>query len=940
MNDMDEIIGEFVVECLEGLDRLDGELVALESDPKDQEVLSSIFRTIHSIKGASGFLEFSRLEKLTHAGENLLDAVRSEQLAMNQDIATALLELNDRVREILTLIEESGSDEGATDPSFGALTDKLTALLAEDAGAPSKGSGGSTAKKKAARKKRAPRKKAAASEPEAPAETASGPDADAPAPVETARQRPPSGAGTAPAAAEGNIRVRVDHLDALMNLAGELVLSRNQIVQHATRSEDTTAHASAQRLNHITTELQERIMKIRMQPIGLLFSKFPRIVRDLAGHLGKSVSLDLIGAETELDKTLLEAIKDPLTHLVRNSLDHGIETPDERVAAGKDPASTLTLSAAHESGQVVIAITDDGRGIDAERIKAKAVEKGIVAPSEAVQMDEREALELLFAPGFSTAETVTKVSGRGVGMDVVRRNLERVGGTVTIETSLGAGTTVKVRIPLTLAIIPALTIKAGGDRYAIPQANLVELVRVNARAHAGGEDTRDRIEWLHGKPVFRLRERLLPVLDLNAELGISSPETGATGQAIVVVNDGTRRLGLLVDEILETEEIVVKPLDRHVKALGAYAGTTILGDGRVALILDVAGIAARGSLVAEKDLEAETPPGDAPGPSGSSMVIVSVGGGRRMGIPLSEVARLEEFRSDDIERMGIHQVIQYRGGIMPLLDLGARFPAAHPVEPASAMAGVTRAIVHSGAAGDIGLVVDDVLDVVEVEDDAPVQPSTEAGVRHAIVAGGAITEILDPDGIGGPPPVSADAAAAPAGTSAEPGGAHGRSVSAPVQICSFRLDGALYGIDVLDVQEVLPPQPRTPIPLSAGDIVGLINLRGETVVLIDLARRLGITTAQPDGAAVSNEDKMHVVLRSKGGTFSVLVDEIGEVLELDPRAFEPCPASFDEEARAFARGVHKVEGELLLQLDVAAIGAGVGAAASTSNDESNDTSES
>ncbi|QDV09950.1 Chemotaxis protein CheA [Planctomycetes bacterium Poly30] len=538
MSELDEIVREFVVESLEGLDLVDAELLKLEADPEDEQTLQSIFRTIHSMKGACGFLEFSVLESVAHAGENLLDALREGEIALDKGLITTLLEMNDAIRSLLGTIQDSGSHTDAGD--FGSLVARLhesldqataetmeaastpdleAAVVAEEeapsveppssegdlegaAPVPEAIDSPTPAKKKPVTTKASSAFPVVAKKPE----SATKADADI---TES------SGAQAAKSASESSIRLRVDQLDALMNLAGELVLARNQVVQNSSDTEDSAAHATAQRLSRITTELQEGIMKIRMQPIGTLWSKLPRVVRGMSMQLEKEVELKMIGSDTEVDKTLLEAIKDPLTHLVRNSLDHGIEKPDQREAKGKPRIATLTLSAFHESGQVNIVVRDNGRGIDPEIIKAKAVERGLITAMEAVRMDDRAALDILFMPGFSTAEQVTSISGRGVGMDVVKRNLECVGGTVEIESEMGSGTAVVVRIPLTLAIIPALTVHSGGNRYAIPQANLVELLRVGPESAVG-------IEEVFGQRVFRLRGDLLHLVDLNEQLGTES----------------------------------------------------------------------------------------------------------------------------------------------------------------------------------------------------------------------------------------------------------------------------------------------------------------------------------------------------------------------------------------------------------------------------------
>ena len=400
------------------------------------------------------------------------------------------------------------------------------------------------------------------------------------------------------AVSDSTIRVDVGLLDKLMNLVGELVLARNQVLQFTSQSADSAFLATSQRLNLITTELQGSVMKTRMQPIGNVWSKLPRVVRDLAAACGKEVRLEMEGKETELDKTIIEAIKDPLTHIVRNSVDHGIERPETRVERRKPAEGCLKMRAYHEGGQVIIEITDDGGGIDCERVKQKALQRALITPEQAARMSDHEALYLIFLPGFSTAEKVTNVSGRGVGMDVVKTNIERIGGTVDLQSQPGKGTTLKIKIPLTLAIIPALIVTSGGDRFAIPQVSLLELVRLEV------EQASQQIEFIHGAPVYRLRGQLLPFAYLNRELRLNDadddglkPSVEAT--TIVVLQADGHPFGLVVDEINDTEEIVVKPLGKQLKGVASFAGATIMGDGRVALILDVLGLAQRAGVVAE-----------------------------------------------------------------------------------------------------------------------------------------------------------------------------------------------------------------------------------------------------------------------------------------------------------------------------------------------------
>jgi two-component system, chemotaxis family, sensor kinase CheA len=656
MSDLDDIVKEFLVESHEGLDRLDRDLVELEQRPRDQELLAGIFRCVHTVKGTCGFLGFTRLEAVSHVGENLLSLLRDGRLELSPEITSALLQLVDAIRQILGCIE-AGQHEGEAD--YTPLVELLTRLAI---------------------------------------------------PLATSAPAAPAAAEVAQSASAGsNIRVDVGLLDRLMNLVGELVLVRNQILQYSAGTEDATLQATAQRLNLITTELQEGVMKTRMQPIGSIWSKLPRVVRDLALACGKQVRVEMEGRETELDKTIIEAIKDPLTHIVRNSVDHGIESPQVRMAAGKPAEGGLVLRAFHEGGQVNIEISDDGGGINVDRVKAKAVDRGLVTPDHAARMSDREAFGLVFAPGFSTAEQVTNVSGRGVGMDVVRTNIEKIGGTVDVSSKLGEGTTLKIKIPLTLAIIPALVVTSGRECFAIPQVNLLELVRLE------GDEARRRIETICGAPVYRLRGNLLPLAYLNRELGLAGPGTGGEEQPevinIVVLQADGRPFGLVVDHIDDTEEIVVKPLSKQLKSVAVFAGATIMGDGRVALILDVLGLAQHAGVVSEvrdrarAEDAAETR--DA-GDGRQMLLLLGLGPDRRMAIPLSIVSRLEEFPRSIVERAGAGEVVQYRGDIMPLIRLSSLLgvpdsPAHDPMQ----------VVVYSDGSRSVGLVVDNILDIVE-----------------------------------------------------------------------------------------------------------------------------------------------------------------------------------------------------------------------------------
>src|SRR5271156_5631866 len=608
MSDSD-IVKDFLVESYENLDRLDRDLVGLEKNPKDKEALAGVFRTIHTIKGTCGFLGFSKLEKVAHVGENLLTRLRDGQLTLNPERTTALLGMVDAVRQMLKEIESTEKD-GEND--YPELRETLTGLQSPVAGDSSYATGAATAQPSPpAPVKAKPAEKAetivmSAAPAHGKGESAEAMEAAPPkAEQEPARPRKKAEEKATQQTADAKprdtapetIRVGVNLLDKLMTLVGELVLARNQLLQISNTVEDAGLQAVSQRMNLIATELQEEVMKTRMQPIGNIWAQFPRTVRDVALGCSKEVGIEMEGKETELDKTIIEAIKDPLTHLVRNSVDHGIELPEQRVQAGKPRAGRLILRAFHEGGQVNIEISDDGAGLNPERILKKAVERGVIPAEQASRMPERENFNLIFLPGFYTAEKVTNVSGRGVGMDVVKTNVEKIGGTVEIQSTPGRGTTVRVKIPLTLAIIPALVVTRGGERYAIPQVNLLELVRLEA------EQAVTAIEMVHGVPVYRLRGRLLPLVYLSRELKLAengNPDGKSDDSVnIVVLQADDRQFGLVVDKINDTEEIVVKPLRKQLKTVKTFAGSSIMGDGKVALILDVLGLAQRASVVSE-----------------------------------------------------------------------------------------------------------------------------------------------------------------------------------------------------------------------------------------------------------------------------------------------------------------------------------------------------
>jgi two-component system chemotaxis sensor kinase CheA len=738
---MDEILKDFLLESYENLDRLDQDFVALETNPTAQDKLGSIFRTIHTIKGTCGCLGLSKLEAVAHVGENLLCRVRDGDLQMNTAITTALLRLADAIREMLAHIEATAQE---SDKDYSAICKELIRLNEE----PSEAS-----VPVAEEICSDPEIVSATAEPTATIEppVAAEPIALDPEPMtiapaaETVREK-----AAAPAEKEKHseslssnaIRVDVELLDKLMNLVGELVLARNQVLQFTAGSKDAAFQGTTQRLNLITTELQESVMKTRMQPIDSLWSKFPRIVRDVSKGCGKKIRIEMEGRETELDKTILEAIKDPLTHILRNSIDHGVETPQERLSKGKPEEGVLLMRAFHEGGQVNIEIIDDGGGINPERVKKKALEKGLISAEHAARMSDRDAIALIFLPGFSTAEKITNVSGRGVGMDVVKTNVERIGGTVDVQSKLGEGTTLRIKIPLTLAIIPALVVTSGGERFAIPQVSLLELVRVDGKE--------DRIESIQGAPVYRLRGKLLPLVELNQVLNLpATVRKGSkdTASNIVVLRAGEHQFGLVVDQVNDTEEIVVKPLWKDLKTLNVFAGATIMGDGCVALILDVMGVAQKSNVIAqatEEPVHEDAAESDSTSTEREMLLLCKLQGGRRMAIPLAMVARLEEFPRTQLEEAGSLTVVQYRGQIMPIIDLAGAIGESQSLESGLGTneSNNIQVVVYSHQDRNIGLRVEQVQDIVEERVCLQATGQRE-GVRGTVIIKEKVTELLD-----------------------------------------------------------------------------------------------------------------------------------------------------------------------------------------------------
>jgi two-component system chemotaxis sensor kinase CheA len=745
---MDELTREFLIESQEGLDRMERCLTELEERPEDAGLIGEIFRAVHTIKGTTGFLGFTRLEKLAHAGENLLGLLREGKLTADRPTVTGLLELLDGLRSILKSIEtQENEGEGGDAVLIGRLEVLQAPRGAEQTG-PSEMHIPARASAAAGSKPR-DRAKASAAAPVLPSPTipappptaepaAAPPPPPAPEPEQAAvpSKSPGAAGGTA---VESTLRVDVTLLNRMMNLVGELVLTRNQVLQATAADPNMTL--LSRRLDMVTADLRESVMKARMQPVSNIFSKMPRIVRDLSQSLGRKVRLQLVGQETELDKSLLEAIKDPLTHAVRNSLDHGIEPPEVRAAAGKDPEGTLQLRASHEGSHVVIEVSDDGAGIAVEKVRQKAIERGVITPERAAHLAERELLQLVFLPGFSTAAAVTNVSGRGVGMDVVRTNVEKIGGKVEIDSRPGKGTTLRLRIPLTLAIIPALIVHSVKQSFALPQGALSELV------HIPPEQAAKAIEWIEGAPLHRLRGKLLPLVFLDRLLmpEIEHQATTDRDNFIAVLNADGRQFGLVVDGLADPEEIVVKPLSSVLKSIGLYSGATVLGNADLALILDPGAIALRaGVTMSAEDETEQAAEAEAEAALTASLEYLLVEtAGRNAAVPLKDVLRIEQLPFSRIEYIGYRPVLNFDGQLLPIEDAGGILAAAQG-DPSLADANLIVVVCREGNR-QVGIAVSHVLDVAAGSD------LFEAGSSHR--AGGVtllkqrVTGVVDLGGV-------------------------------------------------------------------------------------------------------------------------------------------------------------------------------------------------
>jgi len=736
---MDDLTREFLIESGEGLDRMERCLTDLEKSPGDAALIAEIFRSVHTIKGTTGFLGYKRLEKLAHAGENLLGLLREGKIRANAAVVTALLLLLDALRSILRSIEADQTEGTGDDTALILQLEQLQHIPQEAVVSAPANPAILPPRKARTRVPRSAQKPGTSTSAPSPLPSQTEPSTAPPlmpppaslpktsAPAEVPEE--PKSNATALAAAESTLRVDITLLNRMMNLVGELVLTRNQVLQATAAVPGLTL--LTRRLDMITADLRESVMKARMQPVSNVFSKVPRLVRDLCQSLGRRVRLEVEGQETELDKSLLEAIKDPLIHAVRNALDHGIESPDARIAAGKDPEGTLKLRAVPEGSHVIIEVSDDGSGIPVDRVREKAVERGLISAERASQQSERELLQLVFVPGFSTASTITKVSGRGVGMDVVRTNVEKIGGKVELDSRPGQGTTLRLRIPLTLAIIPALIVRSVGQSFALPQVALSELVHVPAQKFASA------IEWIEDAPLYRLRGNLLPLVFLDRMLSPSAPQNHhAPRESYIAVLDADgRRYGLVVEGLADPEEIVVKPLNTALKGIALYSGATVLGSGNLALILDPGAIALRAGIAIsadEKNLPAPAPVSSL-ADRGNEYLLVDIAG-RRAAVLLDNVLRIEQIAASRIEYIGDRPVLNFEGQVLSVADTAGLIAAS---EPGSQIV----IVVCRDGSGQVGVVVSHVLDVAAGSD--LVEAGTSRCTRGAKLLKDNVTGIVD-----------------------------------------------------------------------------------------------------------------------------------------------------------------------------------------------------
>jgi len=740
MDNNDDILAEFIIEAREILDQLDLDFVQLEETPDDKKLVGNIFRAMHTLKGSSGFFAFKRLEKVSHAGESLLGKIRDGHLALDTQKTSTLLMALDALREIISGIEVANTEPAGDDALL--IADLLSLANGGEVSSNNNRDAIPTSQPSIPPLDTAQTTEdivldAIESEDiEATNEALMGDSlvatdtemvVDAAAPTGNAR--------TTEVAAP--VKVNLELLDKLMNLVSEMVLARNRLLPFTAEFGDHNFSNTVRSIDLLTLELQERMMKTRMQPISQVWAKFPRLVRDIANDCHKKVTLIQEGAETELDRTLLDGIRDPLIHIIRNSVDHGIELPAERLAKGKPENGKVLLRAIHENGMVVIEIADDGGGIKFDAVRQKAIDKKLVSFEDAKKLSDMQLLEFIFLPGFSTNQVVTNLSGRGVGMDVVKNNISAIGGSIEIDSHRGKGTNIRLKIPLTLAIMPALFVRCESERYAIPQNSISEMVRIDPTNSTGLED-------FYGTPVFRLRGKLVPLLFLNQQLKLSEHGPDSTKAInVAILQSSGISFGLVVDEVLNMQEVVVKPLGALLKGIPDFAGATILGDGRVALILDVDGMAIHSGLVAKIQARPLNPDTvfDQVREEEVAMLLFELAGLERIAIPLDNVERLENFALSRVQRNGSREVVQYGDHIMHLIRMNDYIEGGQPSVDSTTQP--LSVIVHYVNQMPIGLVVSQVHDIIHVPKKLQAANPPQRGLAGCVLMGEKVINVID-----------------------------------------------------------------------------------------------------------------------------------------------------------------------------------------------------
>lgn len=714
---MDDIINEFLTETNEGLAELDNALVSLEQNPEDSALISQIFRVIHTIKGTSGFLGLVRLGHVAHKGEDVLGLFRDKKLKVTPAYVSLILEAIDRIKQIIIGIETTGSEPEGDDTH---LISQLEAVYNGAGGGVELSNDSMNILDEAPIAALDPMEAAfAAAQPLAVQETVHQDK------VEVADAKANAAAPAESQLASQTLRVNVEVLENLMTMVSELVLTRNQLLQTARNYNESEILAPLQRLNHVVSGLQDGVMKTRMQPIGNAWSKLPRIVRDVAAELGKKIDLEMRGQETELDRQILEMIKDPLTHMVRNSADHGVELPAERAAKGKSETGKILLNAYHQGGHIIVEISDDGKGLPLDKIKKKILERGLATEEQLRTMPAQQIQQYIFHAGFSTADKITSVSGRGVGMDVVRSNIEKIGGSIEMKSVENHGTTFLIKIPLTLAIVSSLIVGVNNERFAVPQITVSELVCV-------GGDSAHQVELIDNAPVLRLRGNLLPLVSLNKLLNLPHHEDKNKVQYVVVTRVAAFLFGLIVDQVFDMEEIVVKPVSDNLKDLQIFSGNTILGDGRVIMILDPPGILKAAGMeqnlenaqqAQEEKLQIQSGPENL-------LLLFNDSHDQLKAAPIDMVSRLEEVELKNIEMSDGRQVIQYLGHLMPIFGFENDNLERRPL------------IIFRDGDRNAALMANKILDITTYYGDLRME--TNGSILDSVIVNGKAVDVINP----------------------------------------------------------------------------------------------------------------------------------------------------------------------------------------------------